>query len=122
MKKKQNYLLFLVAVAIAGCNGLGKMSKNAPTVKYEVTPNPLELKGDSVAISVKGTYLPKYYAKKVMLTITPVIKTASGEKPFKPLTTEGEKLKGEGVTINAKTGGSFTYNSTIAYTPDMRAA
>jgi len=122
MKKKQNYLLFLVAVAIAGCNGLGKMSKNASTVKYEVTPNPLELQGDSVAMSVKGTYLPKYYAKKVSLTITPVIKTASGEVPFKPVTTQGEKLKGEGVTITSKTGGSFTYTGKVAYTPDMRAA
>src|SRR5881396_1441837 len=108
--KKQIYLLFLVAVAIAGCNGLGKMSKNASTVKYEVTPNPLELQGDSVAISVKGTYLPKYYAKKVSLNITPVIKTSAGEKPFKSVTTQGEKLKGEGTSINMKTGGSFTYN------------
>jgi hypothetical protein len=122
MKKKQNYLLFLVAVAMAGCNGLGKMAKNANLVKYEVTPNPLVLQGDSVALSVKGTYPAKYFAKKVALTVTPVLKTANGDKPFTSLTTEGENLKGAGTTINMKTGGNFTYNSKIAYTPDMRAS
>src|SRR3954469_23658097 len=104
MKKIQTFSLFLAAIAIAGCNGLGKMAKNASTVKYEVTPNPLELQGDSVAISVKGTYAPKYFAKKVALTVTPVLKTSAGDKPFKSLTTGGEKSKANGQIIQTKTG------------------
>src|SRR6185369_9275961 len=104
MKKIQIYLIALVAVAIAGCNGLGKMAKNASTVKYEVTPNPLELKGDSVAITIKGNYPPKYFAKKVTLNITPTLKTPSGEKAFKPVSFQGEKLKGDATTIKSSEG------------------
>ena len=120
-----NYLkpvsLLLIAATIAGCNGLGKMSKNASLVKYEVTPNPLEVHGDSVAISIKGTYPAKYFAKKVDLTVTPVIKTSSGEHAFKSSTEVGEKSVTTGNKINQKAGGSFTYSDKIAYTPDMRA-
>ena len=68
MKKFRTLAYLLLGIAIAGCNGLGKMAKNFSQVKHEVTPNPLELKGDSVAIAIKGTYPPKYFAKKVDAT------------------------------------------------------
>jgi len=122
MKSYKIISLFVIAAAVAGCNGLGKMSKNASTVKYEVTPNPLEMHGDSVAITVKGTYPPKYFAKKVSLTVTPSLKSASGEKSFKPITIVGEKVEGNGTKVNMKAGGGFTYTDKIAYTSDLRAA
>lgn len=82
-KAKLYYSLPLVAVvALAGCNGLSKMVKNANLVKYEVTPNPLELRGDSVAIAIKVTYPVKYFGKKVNATVTPYLKTSAGEKDF----------------------------------------
>ncbi len=122
MKYTKILSLFLIAAAIAGCNGLGKMAKNANLVKYEVTPNPLEEHGDTVSITVKGSYPAKYFAKKVDLTVTPVIKTASGEHAFKSVTEVGEKSPTTtGNKITSKTGGSFTYSDRIAYTPDMRA-
>jgi len=122
MKSYKIISLFVIAAAVAGCNGLGKMSKNASTVKYEVTPNPLEMHGDSVAITVKGTYPPKYFAKKVTLTVTPTLKSASGEKSFKSINIVGEKVEGNGTKINQKAGGSFTYTDKIAYTSDLRAS
>lgn len=122
MKSYKIISLFVIAAAVAGCNGLGKMSKNAGTVKYEVTPNPLEMHGDSVAITVKGTYPPKYFAKKVSLTVTPTLKSASGEKSFKPITIIGEKVEGNGTKVNMKAGGGFTYTDKIAYSSDLRAA
>ena len=122
MKYYKIISLFIISAAIAGCNGLGKMSKNAGTVKYEVTPNPLEMHGDSVAISIKGTYPPKYFAKKVTLTVTPSVKSASSEKSFKSINIIGEKVEGNGAKINMKAGGGFTYSDKIPYTADMRAA
>ncbi len=111
----------LIALAVSGCNGLGKMAKNASLVKYEVTPNPLEEHGDSVAITVKGSYPAKYFAKKVDLTVTPVIKSSSGEHPFKSVTQIGESSKSNGNKINSKQGGNFSYSDKIVYTSDMRA-
>jgi tetratricopeptide (TPR) repeat protein len=122
MKSYKIISLFAIAAAVAGCNGLGKMSKNASTVKYEVTPNPLEMHGDSVAVTIKGTYPPKYFAKKVSLTLTPTLKSASGEKSFKPITIVGEKVEGNGTKVNMKAGGGFTYTDKMAYTSDLRAA
>src|SRR5215212_5135810 len=105
MKYTKILSLFLIAAAIAGCNGLGKMSKNASLVKYEVTPNPLEEHGDSVAITVKGSYPAKYFAKKVDLNVTPYIKTATGEHAFKTITEVGEKSPTTtGDKINSKAG------------------
>ncbi len=121
MKYIKPVSLLLLAAAVVGCNGLGKMAKNASLVKYEVTPNPLEVHGDSVAISVKGSYPAKYFAKKVDLTVTPVVKTATGEHAFKSTTQVGEKSVTAGNKINMKAGGNFSYSDKIAYTPDMRA-
>ena len=69
----------------------------------------------------KGTYPPKYFAKKVGLTVTPVIKTATGEHAFATVNEAGEKSEANGNKINMKAGGSFSYTSKIAYTSDMKA-
>ena len=122
MNKLKTLSYLLLGITVAGCNGLGKMAKNYPQVKHEVTPNPLELHGDSVAISIKGTYPPKYFAKKVDVTVTPLLKTSSAEHNFKSVTMVGEKSQTSGTKINEKAGGSFTYADKILYTPDMKAA
>ncbi len=122
MNKLHTLSCLLLCVALAGCNGLGKMAKNFSQVKHEVTPNPVELHGDSVAIAVKGTYPPKYFAKKVDATVTPFMKSSGGEHNFKSITVIGEKSKSTGTKVNYKTGGSFTYSDKIAYSPDMAAA
>ncbi len=121
MKYIKPVSFILIAAAVAGCNGLGKMAKNASLVKYEVTPNPLEEHGDSVAITIKGSYPAKYFAKKVDLTVTPVVKTSTGEHAFKSVTQVGESSQTTGTKINQKAGGSFSYTDKIAYSSDMRA-
>jgi len=122
MNKLKTLSYFILGVSISGCNGLGKMAKNYPKVTHEVTPNPLELRGDSVAVSIKGTYPPKYFAKKVDVAVTPVLKSKTNEHPFKTVTNVGEKSVTSGNKINSKAGGSFTYAAKVAYAPDMKAA
>ena len=115
-------LSLLIAVGLASCAGLGSMMKKYDKmVKYEVKPNPIEMHGDTVTVTVSGKYDPKYFAKKVELTITPTIKYAGGEKTLKPVTVKGEKVKeGTGTTIVFKEGGSFSYNDRTAYIPEMK--
>lgn len=119
----QNIALSLLAVAgLASCAGLGSMMKKYDKmVKYEVKPNPLEMHGDTVAVSVSGKYDPKYFAKKVELTITPTLKWNGGEKALKPVTVRGEKVvEGSGTTIVFKEGGSFSYTDRTGYMPEMK--
>src|ERR1035437_8013058 len=124
MKNKfQNVALSLLAAAgLASCAGLGSMMKKYDKmVTYEVKPNPLEMHGDTVAVNVTGKYMPKYFAKKVSLTITPIIKYNSGEKALKPVTVNGEAVKeGKGTTVKFKDGGSFSYTDRTAYIPEMK--
>lgn len=121
----QNIALSILAVAgLASCAGLGSMMKKyEKMVKYEVKPNPIEMHGDTVAVTVNGTYDPKYFAKKVELTITPTIKYSGGEKTLKPLIVDGEKVKEPtGKVIVFKEGGGFSYTDRVAYMPEMKTA
>ncbi len=121
MKQSKIYVLGLAVIAALGfasCSGLGKMAKKESLVKYTVTPNPLEEHNDSVTVSISVTYPPKYFGKKVVLTVTP----QCGDHKFKSATLLGEKAVGTGTKIAYKTGGSFTYTDKVAYTSDMKDA
>lgn len=100
-----------VAVVLSGCDGLGKMLKKQKDIQYTVSPSPIEMIGDSVQFSVNGKFNPKLFAKKVTLTITPVVKYATGEKALKPVVLVGEKATGSGQKISYSTGGTFGYTS-----------
>ncbi|MDO8998387.1 MAG: hypothetical protein Q7W45_01380 [Bacteroidota bacterium] len=112
-----------VAVILTSCDGLGKMIKKQKDIKYTVSPNPIEMHGDSIQFSVSGKFNPKLFAKKVTLTLTPVVKSASGEKALKPIVLVGEKATGSGQKIGYTSGGTFNYTSEkFAYEPSMRNA
>ena len=102
------------------------MSENAENVQYSVNPNPLELHGDSVAMSVTGKIPPEYFHKKAIVEVTPVLKT-KGTNPeviqeFETLTLVGEAATGEGQKITAASGGSFKYEDKIAFKEAMTYA
>ncbi|MFZ4740892.1 MAG: tetratricopeptide repeat protein [Bacteroidales bacterium] len=122
MKNKSIKLLtalFLVSVLISGCNSLKKMVKKYGEVKYEVTPNPLEVHGDKVAVTIKGKIPAGYFNKKAGAFIQPVLKYEGGSTTLKSFYLKGENVEGDGTVINSKTGGSFTYTDVIDYKPEM---
>jgi Flp pilus assembly protein TadD len=111
-----------VAVVFTSCDSLGKMLKKQKDIKYAVTPNPLEMVGDSVQFSVNGKFNEKLFQKKITLVVTPVITWNGGEKALKPVTLVGEKATGSGQKI-AYSGGSFNYASEkFAFENGMRNA
>ncbi|MBS1652227.1 MAG: hypothetical protein JSU07_09480 [Bacteroidetes bacterium] len=113
-----------VALVLSSCDGLGKMLKKQKEIQYSITPNPIEMHGDSVQFSASGKFSPKLFAKKVTLTITPMVKGNGGvEKSLKPIVLVGEKATGSGQKIAYTTGGSFNYTSEkFAYEPGIRNA
>lgn len=121
----QNVVLSLFAiVGLASCAGLGSMSKKYDKmVTYEVQPNPLQMHGDTVPVTISGKYMPKYFAKKVTLTITPVIKYNGGEKALKPVEVKGESVTdGNGKAITFKEGGNFSYSDKVPFVSEMKNA
>jgi len=95
------------------------MAKNFDLVKCEQIPNPLVAQGDSVKVTIKGTFPPKYFSKKAAIYCAPQIKYAGGSYALKPITLKGEDVEGDGIVIKYKEGGSFSYTQTIPYTPAM---
>lgn len=101
----------------SGC--IKDMEKNYGLVKYETTPPVLSAKGDSVAVTVKGTFPEKYFCPTAAMHWQPVVKYQGGQYELKPITLKGEKVTGDGILIPYKTGGSFTYTQMFPYKPEM---
>ncbi|PIQ17086.1 MAG: hypothetical protein COW67_00210 [Flavobacteriales bacterium CG18_big_fil_WC_8_21_14_2_50_32_9] len=125
MKTTNFKLLTLIAASstiMLACNPLAKMIKRQGEVNYTVTPNPLEMHGDSIALSVNGSFPAKYFNKKVSATVTPVIVYEGGTEEFKPFKLKGEVSEAEGTTINYEKGGSFSHTAKIPYKDGMQKA
>ncbi len=100
-------------------SGLKNMAKNFDQVTFTTTPDPLVEKGDSIEVTITGNIPPKYMGKKTAILFQPVLVYEGGETPLKAITLKGEDVVGEGILINSKTGGTFTYTDKIPYTPEM---
>ncbi|MBI9068398.1 MAG: tetratricopeptide repeat protein [Salinivirgaceae bacterium] len=125
MKKANVSILasfLLVALILTSCGELGKMAKMAPQVRYEVTPKVLEMNGDSVEATIKVTFPTKFFQKKAILEITPVLKYEGGEKAFKTLTLQGEDVQANNQSVSFISGGTFTITSKIVFEEGMRKA
>ncbi|UBM63308.1 hypothetical protein LA303_04870 [Candidatus Sulfidibacterium hydrothermale] len=103
--------------------GVGSMAKKAPEkTSMVVMPKVLEEKGDSVEITVNGTFPPKYFSKNAVMLIQPVIKYEGGEKVLDPIKLKGEKVAGNGELISYQNGGSFTRTYKVPYEKGMDVA
>lgn len=124
--KNQNTKLIALAVATAtvfsACNPLSKMVKRQSEVNFALTPNPVEMHGDTIAIALSGSFPAKYFNKKVSAVVTPVIKYGAAEEAFAPLKLKGEVSEAEGAVINYEKGGSFTHSAKIPYKDGMDVA
>jgi len=119
-----NYLVSIVTavVFLSSCGGLEKMADKASELKNNVTPNPLEMHAEKVPVTIAGVIPPKYFDKKAILVVTPVLKYATGEYALKTQTLQGEKVEDNNPVISYKEGGSFNYSDVIPYTDDMRVS
>lgn len=109
------------ALLLGGC-ALSKMVKNADQITYTVTPDPLEMHGDSVEVTINGKFPPKYFNKKVKVTVTPTLIWDGGEKAMEPIEFQGEKADGNGMVVPYIDGKSFTYTDKIPYMDGMDAS
>jgi len=115
---KSTKILFLAAasvVALSSCSKLGKLTSE----NFNVTPTPLELVGNEVPATINGTFPVKYMKKKAVVTVTPVLKYAGGEAVGQSATFQGEKVEGNGTTIQYKMGGVYTMKSNFTYEEPM---
>ena len=110
----------IAIAALVACNPLNKMEKNAETASYQAAPNPLEMHGDSVAVTITGKIPAKYLHKKAAIRVTPIF-VVDGQtvKSLDPFVLVGEDSDFEGKKIKFEEGGSFSFDYTYAYADNM---
>ena len=115
--------LLVIAIFLSSCAGLDQMKKLESGVKYTVTPSPLELVGNQVAVGIKVTYPAKFFNKKAVVQATPYIKYEKGSKDLPSITVQGESVEGNNKVIKNAEGGSVEYpTASVEYNDDMMKA
>ena len=103
-------------------SGPNKMAKDFSKIDLATTPSPLAKVGDSVEVTIKGTFPPKYFNKGVVMNFTPVLKYEGGETAFPAKNFKGEEATCEGEMVSYKNGGAFVYTGKVAYDPAMEVS
>jgi hypothetical protein len=120
MRNIKNFAIFILAAAVlSSCGGLNKMVKDSSLVGYQVTPEILEMHGGEVDYKVDVNYPVKYFNKKAVVTLTPVLRYEGGEKTLDPLVVQGEDATENNKVIGYDNGGSASVSGTFTYEMPM---
>ena len=88
-------------------------------LEYEVSQNPLHMKGGDVTLQINGKFIEKGLNAKAVVEITPIFFCKDGnEIPFQTEIYQGPKAAGNGKVVPS-TGLPFSYTSTIPYQKSM---
>ncbi|MBE6288016.1 MAG: tetratricopeptide repeat protein [Mediterranea massiliensis] len=109
------FVLAMVAVLTSCSSKMGELSSDY----FTVTPQVLEAVGGKVPATINGKFPEKYFNKKAVVEVTPVLKWNGGEAKSQPAVFQGEKVQGNDQTISYKMGGSYTMKASFDYVPEM---
>ena len=115
---KKLYLPFLMALvfALSSCSSkMGELSSDY----FTTTPQVLEAVGGKVDVTINGKFPEKYFKKKAVVTVTPVLRWEGGEARGESMTFQGEKVQGNNQTIYYKAGGNYSMPASFDYVPEM---
>ena len=112
---KYLFLAGISAIVLSSCSKLGKLTDE----NFTVVPTPLEVIGGEVPATINGTFPVKYMKKKAVVTVTPVLKYEGGEAVGQSATFQGEKVEGNGTTVQYKAGGVYTMKTNFSFAEPM---
>ena len=116
---KKLYLPLLMAMVVELFSSCSKKMGELSADYFTVTPQVLEAVGGKVPATINGKFPEKYFNKKAVVEVTPVLKWNGGEAKGQPATFQGEKVEGNDQTISYKMGGSYTMKTSFDYVPEM---
>lgn len=111
--------MFAAVLMLGSCSS--KMKEMKPEY-FTVTPEVLEVIGSEVPVTIDGKFPAKFFNKKAVLTITPVLKHKNGEAIAEASIFQGENVRGNDKTISYDNGGNFKMKMTFDYVPAMEKA
>ncbi|NVO09019.1 MAG: hypothetical protein HXX16_03560 [Bacteroidales bacterium] len=109
----------VAAILLGGCGGVEKMKQLPAGVSFKVTPNPLEVHGNKVKATIEGTIPAKYFNKKAIVDVTPVLVYKGGELALTVKTLQGQDVQANNQVISYDAGGSFKQDIEFDYKDEM---
>ena len=97
---KKLYLPFLMAMVVALMTSCSKKMGELSSDYFTVTPQVLEAVGGKVPATINGKFPEKYFNKKAVVEVTPVLKWNGGEAKGQSAVFQGEKVEGNDQTIS----------------------
>jgi len=122
MKKSISTILAVLFVALVAVScSPTKMIKKADQVSFKCDPQSLECVAGKINATVSVTFPEKYFHKKAVLKVTPVLVYEGGEAALEPVMLQGEKRTENYITI-PKAGTTITKTFSFDYVPGMEKA
>ena len=115
---KKFLLPFFVLAAILTLSSCSNKLK--PLAEQYIKAEPLEAIGGKVPVTINATFPAKWFNKKAVVTVTPVLRYQGGEAWGTSYTYQGEKVKGNNQVIPQKEGANVTMKSSFTYKPEMK--
>lgn len=119
-----SYLASMVAaiLLLGSCSNPEKMKKAADQVKVTCVPTSLEAKAGVVKAKINVSFPPKFFNKKAVLEVTPVLVYSGGEVLAPTKVLQGEDVKDNYQVINYETGGSYEQEVEFPFNDQLRMA
>lgn len=100
---------------LASCKADMTLSEDA----FTVTPQVLEEIGGQVPVTINGVFPEKYFQKKAVVTVTPVLKWHDGSVKADAMTFQGEKIVDNNIVVKKNDGYAFNIKFSFPYQPEM---
>ncbi|MDD4636067.1 MAG: hypothetical protein PHI48_01645 [Bacteroidales bacterium] len=107
--------LTLVAAMLLVFSSCSKKMGGLTSDYFTTTPEVLEEVAGEVPVTINGKFPAKFFNKKAIVTVTPVLAYNGGEAYGESTTFQGEKVEGNNKTISYSEGGLFTMKTSFKY-------
>lgn len=121
MKNSLKLMIIAAAASLAltGCNCFGKMAKKQDQVTIACTPDVLALNNGKVEADVTVNFPAKYYNKKAVLKVTPIMAFEGGIVEGAAKYFQGSKVNDNYTVVDNTMGGTFTQHVEFPYDARM---
>lgn len=116
---KKLYLPLLMVAFIFGLSSCSSKMGELSSDYFTTTPQVLEAVGGKVPVTINGKFPEKYFNKKAVVEVTPVLRWQGGQAKGQPAVFQGEKVEGNDQTISYQMGGNYTMRNSFDYVPEM---